>query len=133
MNKEIKNAAQALGEMIKADPITVRYEAAAEAYKNNTEVNELITEYNVQRSALGAEYQKEEKDQALIDTINSRISEIYKNITTHPVYTEYVKAQEDMNGLVNQVNREITGAIYGEYPDECTHDCSSCGGGCSHS
>ena len=69
----------------------------------------------------------------LIDSINARIAQIYSEITTHPIYTEYVEAQEEMNALVNEVNREITAAIYGEYPDEgCTHDCSSCGSACAH-
>ena len=133
MNNQIKEAAKALGEMIKNDEVTLRYEKAGEVYKNSTELNTLITEYNVQRTALGEEYKKEEKDQQLIDSINNRIAQIYKDITTHPVYTEYVEAQEEMNALVNDVNREITAAIYGEYPEEnCTHDCSTCGGSCGH-
>ena len=123
MNKQILDAAKALGEMIKA----------GDAYKNSNELNTLITEYNVQRTALGEEYKKEERDQQLIDSINNRIAQIYKDITTHEIYTEYVEAQEAMNALVNDVNREITAAIYGEYPEEnCTHDCSTCGGGCGH-
>ena len=134
MNEKIIDAAKALGEMIKNDDIVVRYEKAGEAYKNSSELNTLITEYNVQRTALGEEYKKDEKDQALIDSINARIAKVYSDITTPPVYTEYVEAQEDMNALVNAVNREITTAIYGELPDEgCTHDCSSCGSSCSHS
>ena len=132
MNNQIKEAAKALGEMIKNDEVTLRYEKAGEVYKNSTELNTLITEYNVQRTALGEEYKKEEKDQQLIDSINNRIAQIYKDITTHPIYTEYVEAQEEMNALVNDVNREITAGIYGEYPEEeCAHDCSSCGG-CGH-
>ena len=134
MNTNIIEAAKALGEMIKNDEVTLRYEKAGEIYKTNRELNDLIMEYNVQRTALGEEYKREEKDQALIDSINARIAAIYKDITTHPIYTEFVEAQEEMNALVNQVNREITAAIYGEYPDEgCTHDCSSCGSACSHS
>ncbi len=133
MNTKIIEAAKALGEMIKNDEVTLRYEKAGEVYKNSNELNTLITEYNVQRTALGEEHKKQEKDQQLIDSINARIAQIYKDITTHPVYTEYVEAQDEMNALVNDVNREITAAIYGEYPDEgCTHDCSSCGG-CGHS
>lgn len=133
MNKQILDAAKALGEMIKADEATLRYEKAGDAYKNSNELNTLITEYNVQRTALGEEYKKEERDQQLIDSINNRIAQIYKDITTHEIYTEYVEAQEAMNALVNDVNREITAAIYGEYPEEnCTHDCSTCGGGCGH-
>lgn len=134
MNEKIIAAAKALGEMIKEDDVTVRYEKAGEVYKNSDELNRLITEYNVQRTALGNEYKKDEKDQDLIDSINNRIAQIYKDITTHPIYTEYVEAQEEMNALVNAVNREITAGIYGEYPDEgCTHDCSTCGSACSHS
>ncbi len=118
--------------MIKADEATVRYEKASEAYQNDSKINALITEYNVQRTALSEEYKKEERDQTLIDSINNRVAEVYAEITNHPVYKEYVEAEEAMNALVNAVNREITAAISGEYPDECTHDCSSCGGSCGH-
>lgn len=133
MNAKIIEAAKALGEMIKEDAATVRYEKASANYQNDNSLNALITEYNVQRTALAEEYKKEERDQALIDSINKRIAEVYKDVTTHPVYTEYVEAQEEMNALVNAVNREITAGIYGEYPEEeCTHDCSTCGGSCGH-
>ena len=133
MNEKIIEAAKALGEMIKEDAATVRYEKASANYQNDNSLNAIITEYNVQRTALAEEYKKEERDQALIDSINKRIAEVYKDVTTHPVYTEYVEAQEEMNALVNAVNREITAGIYGEYPEEeCTHDCSTCGGSCGH-
>ncbi|MBR2432727.1 MAG: YlbF family regulator [Clostridia bacterium] len=133
MNAKIIEAAKALGEMIKEDAATVRYEKASANYQNDNSLNAIITEYNVQRTALAEEYKKEERDQALIDSINKRIAEVYKDVTTHPVYTEYVEAQEEMNALVNAVNREITAGIYGEYPEEeCTHDCSTCGGSCGH-
>ena len=133
MNAKIIEAAKALGEMIKEDAATVRFEKASQNYQNDNSLNALITEFNVQRIALEEEYKKEERDQALIDAINKRTAEVYKDVTTHPVYTEYMEAQEEMNALVNAVNREITAGIYGEYPEEeCTHDCSSCGGSCGH-
>ena len=133
MNEKIIEAAKALGEMIKEDAATVRFEKASQNYQSDNSLNALITEFNVQRTALSEEYKKEERDQALIDAINKRTAEVYKDVTTHPVYTEYMEAQEEMNALVNAVNREITAGIYGEYPEEeCTHDCSSCGGSCGH-
>ena len=35
-----------------------------------------------------------------------------------------------MNDLMNAVNSTITFNITGELPSDCTHNCSTCGGGC---
>ena len=128
----IKENAAALGEIIKQDPTTQSYFAASEAYKNDADLKKLIFEYNVQQTALGEEYKKEERDQSVIDAIEKRASELYKGITENPVYLAFTKAQDDMNDLINMVNSEITMAIFGRVESQCTHDCSSCHSNCGH-
>ncbi|MBE6641201.1 MAG: YlbF family regulator [Ruminococcaceae bacterium] len=128
----IKEKAAELGEIIKQDPVTQAYFAASEAYKNDAELKKLIFEYNVQQTALGEEYKKAERDQSVIDAIEKRASDLYKAITESPVYTEFTKAQEAMNDLINMVNSEITMTIFGRVESECTHDCSTCHSNCGH-
>ena len=38
----------------------------------------------------------------------------------------------DNDGDLDKLNNTITFEITGEMPSSCTHDCSTCGGGCSH-
>lgn len=129
----VSESAKALGELIKEDPVTVAYFEASDAYKQDPELKKLIFEYNVQQAALQEEYAKPEKDQKVIDAVNGRVKELFNEITNSEVYQTYLNAQNAMNELIDSVNREITMSIFGSMPDGgCTHDCSSCHGGCGH-
>ncbi|MDY5940263.1 MAG: YlbF family regulator [Eubacteriales bacterium] len=130
----IKEHAVSLGELIKQDAVTQSYFDATEAYKADPELKKLVFEYNVQQTALGEEYKKPEQDKDVIAAIEKRAKELYTMITEHPVYVAYTAAQDKMNELIEMVNREITVAIFGKTADEdsCTHDCSTCHGGCGH-
>ena len=89
-----------------------------------------MIEYEVQQKALENEIVKPEKDTHLMDIIQKRIDELYKAIMEHPVFVELGEAQNDVNDLMNAVNSTITFNITGELPSDCTHNCSTCGGGC---
>lgn len=129
----VSESAKALGELIKEDPVTAAYFEASDAYKKDPELKKLIFEYNVQQAALQEEYAKPEKDQKVIDAVNGRVKELFNEITNSEVYQTYLNAQNAMNELIDSVNREITMSIFGSMPDGgCTHDCSSCHGGCGH-
>jgi cell fate (sporulation/competence/biofilm development) regulator YmcA (YheA/YmcA/DUF963 family) len=91
----------------------------------------MMVEYEVQQKALQGELTKDERDTMFIDVIQKRINELYEAIMSHPVFTELNEAQAEVNELMNAVNNTITFEITGELPS-CTHDCSTCGGGCSH-
>ena len=119
-----------LGEEIKKDERIIRLETARKAYEADTKIGELMVEYNVQQTALREEYAKPDKDNDAIGAIQTRIEEIYNDITTNSNFVALNDAQEEVNRFMNEVNSEITYHITGERP--CTHDCSSCGAECSH-
>ena len=73
ISEEIRSAAKALADLIRADGRYQAYEAAAKAYETDTEVLGMITEYNVHPAALSDQYAKEERDQAMIDSIQRLI------------------------------------------------------------
>lgn len=128
---DIFEIAAELGKALKNDEKLVRLESAKKAYENEPELQRMMVEYEVQQRALQGEMVKEERDTLLIDTIQKRIDTLYHSIMEHPVFAELNEAQADVNELMNAVNNTITFNITGEMPS-CTHDCSSCGGGCSH-
>ena len=119
-----------LGKTLKEDEKLVRLENAKKAYKETPELNKMMIEYEVQQKALENEIVKPEKDTHLMDIIQKRIDELYKAIMEHPVFVELGEAQSDVNELMNAVNSTITFNITGERPSDCTHNCSTCGGGC---
>lgn len=123
---EIMEIAEMLGNAIKEDARMLRLNKAKEAYDNNIELSKYMMEYDVQQKAMANEYEKPEKDMALISEIQKRVDELYKLITEDPIFAELDEAQADVNLLMNEVNQKITYTITGEEP--CTHDCSTCAG-----
>ena len=119
-----------LGKALKNDERLKRLENAKKAYESDKALQKCLIEYEVQQKALQGEITKEERDTLFIDVIQKRIDELYKMIMEHPVFAELNEAQADVNELMNAVNNTITFHITGETPS-CTHDCSTCGGGCS--
>ena len=123
--------ASALGKALKEDEKLVRLAAAKKRYEDDFDLQKLIVEYEVQQKALQTEVTREERDTVFIDVIQKRINDIYETVMNHPVFVELNDAQVEVNELMNAVNNTITFEITGEMPS-CTHDCSTCGGGCSH-
>ncbi len=117
-----------LGKALKADPRLVRMDNARRAYEEDPSIKTLMTEYDVQQKAMQNIATGEEFDAQLLESIQSRINELYDEIMAHPVYVELNAAQEAVNELMNAINNTITFAITGEMPSNCTHDCSTCGG-----
>lgn len=123
--------AQELGKALKEDEKLIRLADAKKAYENDNALKKYMVEYEVQQKALQVELVKEERDTLFIDVIQKRIDELYTLIMEHPVFVELNEAQAEVNELMNAVNNTISFEITGEVPS-CTHDCSTCGGGCSH-
>ena len=119
-----------LGKALKADDKLIRLENAKKAYEGDKVLQKYLIEYEVQQKALQGEITKEERDTLFIDVIQKRIDELYKLIMEHPVFAELNEAQAEVNELMNAVNNTITFNITGEKPS-CTHNCSTCGGGCA--
>ena len=122
--------AASLGDALKEDARLQRLEAAKKAYDDNPDLQKAMVEYDVQQKALQTEVTRPEQDTMLIDSIQQRINTLYHDIVEHPVYRELNEAQNEVNKLMNEVNATITFHITGEKPSSCTHDCSTCGGGC---
>ena len=124
--------AEQLGKTLKEDERLKRLDAAKKAYETDAELSGKLIEFEVQQKAMENEMVKPERDMQLVDMIQNRIDALYKEITENEVFLELNAAQTEVNDLMNAVNSTIMYNITGEIPSSCTHDCSTCGGGCSH-
>lgn len=128
MNTEMLAAIKTLCDLIKADPIYKKMEEASKLYESSDKISTAMTEYNVQQTALCEEYAKDEgeRDTGLIDSIQGRINELYREIIADPTYEVYKNAsdeyQEFYNGILSQMQYLLTGKT------ACSGDCASCGG-----
>lgn len=129
ISKEIREATEALAKLIRADKRYQAYEAAAKEYENDNEVLRMITEYNVHQTALSAEFGKEDRDDAVIVSIQKRIDDLYEAITHNESYQNFIRVKEESDAFVKMVNAELEFFITGHRA--CTHDCSSCHADCS--
>jgi len=119
-----------LGKTLKNDKRLIALEEARKAYESDERVMKLMTEYEVQQKAINYEAMKEERSEELLKMIQDRIDAIYDQIVSTDAYKALEKAQNDVNDLMEMVNSTISFNITGEMPSSCTHDCSTCGGGC---
>jgi len=127
LTPEIISSIHSLAALIKADERHAAITKASDEYATNDELNRLLTEYGVHQQALTMEYQKEEPDEELAKSMQTRLNEIYEEVTNHPVYVAFREASEVYEEFTNEIYKELEFAVTGKRQD-CTHDCSTCGG-----
>lgn len=129
----VMEQAKALGEALAVDEVVVRLNHAKEAYENDRSLRGAMQEYNALRAGMGEEFKKDmkEQDADVIAALKARTDILAAEITNHPVYLEFMEAQQALQTLMNDVNAEISFYAFGERPSNCTHDCSTCKSGCS--
>ena len=127
---ELFDLAAKLGQALKNDARLVALEEAKHNYAKDASLQAALAEYDVQQTALREEIAKgEDRDLHLVEAIQHRVDELYRQITENGAFIELNRAQEEVNALMNRVNAAITQEITGEEPDAgCTHDCRTCKG-----
>lgn len=128
-NSEVFRLATELGKALKEDERLIRLADAKKAYQNDEAVQSALREYEADEQAIQEELVKPDKDMLLVDRLQTRTEELYRQITGAESFLALNEAQKTVNDLMNAVNNTITFTVTGEMP-ACTHDCSSCGGGC---
>ncbi len=128
LNEEIIVAAKNLSDLIKADPRYVAACEAGKAYSDDPGLSALLIEYQAQQTALADLYSKDERDDGIIDAIQTRLSEIYAAVIGHPLYVAYKEASDEYQAFYKSVYDEIEFNLTGKRADGCTHDCSTCSG-----
>lgn len=115
-----------------------------EAYKNimkaKTEADSdetlqsLITEFNIKRVAINAEACKTDRDEETLKKLNEEMRAAYSDIMSNEHMTAYNDAKQAFDRVLQRVLAIVQNSADGEDPDttdfseDCTHDCSTCGG-----
>lgn len=127
MDNYLKTLLGSFGEALKEDETVKAYNAAREAYMNDVEITSAVSEYNVQRMLLEEQQLKEDADQNLIDSMNSRVSALYEKIMNAESMKNLAIAEDKVNALMNEINNEIMGYIVPQ-TESCGGDCGHCHG-----
>lgn len=124
--------ARELGALIQQDERYTAYYAAKDANDKDEALQNMINEFNMKRLQLNSEMSKGERDEAKIGEIDEAIKHLYADIMKNENMTNYNKAKNDMDALLNQINMIITYSANGEDPMTCPTEASSgCSGSCS--
>lgn len=125
---------RALARAIQMDERYLTVKTARENNADNAELQDQIGRFNLARFNLNAELSKEQSDNAKVELFNKEVQEAYDAITANKGMTAYYDSKAELDKLVNYIQAIIVGATNGsdpdeiEEPDNCTHDCSTCGG-----
>ena len=100
----------------------------------DNDLQALITEFNIKRVAINAEACKTDRDDETLKKLNEEMRNAYSDIMNN----EHMKAYNDSKQAFDKVLQRVLAIVQqsadGEDPDttdfseDCTHDCSTCGG-----
>jgi cell fate (sporulation/competence/biofilm development) regulator YlbF (YheA/YmcA/DUF963 family) len=140
---DIIEMARELGKKLQEEETYLRLRTAQQAVEDDTPLQDRISEFNLQRAALGQEVAKEKRDQAKIDALDKKVRDLYEDLIHDAKLSAYNDAQDEFNedfGFVIHilqmsasgsdpmtVTRDTMGGCGGECGGECG-DCGSCGG-----
>lgn len=128
MNENTKNAIIALADAIEQDEVVASYKAAKKNFDNDETLSTKINEYTVQRMIFEKASAEENPDEELLKQIDNRMKELYEEVMANPVMVALANAENELNGLLNELNSEIQSRIVPESEHNCGGDCSCCSG-----
>ncbi len=126
MNEQLKNALETfLNEFRDSEPVA-RYLSAKEMYVSDGRLVALINKYNVEAQLLRDEGAKEERDDALIAEITAKLKELYDEIMRNETMIAVQEAEQEINMILDSINRGLMSVVRPEDAGGCTGNCSSC-------
>ena len=129
---DLTKMADTLGEAIKQSVEYTDYQKAKTSHDDDSELQQLINEFNLKKMAVMQEMKKEPKDDVRVEQLQSEMRIVYADIMKNPIRTDYLEAKEAIEGLVNNIYSIINFHVTGKEAECGGSGCASCGGGCNH-
>ncbi len=131
MNQIVEKAKE-LGELLKQSDEFKNYNEVKAKYETDTELQTLISDFNLKKMAVMNQMQNEENsDEEKLKKLQEEMRTAYSAVMTNETMSEFVKAKETFENLVNEMYGIINFAVTGVAPGGCDgSSCASCGGGC---
>ena len=126
--------ARQLGHAIQAEKVYQNIQNAKTAADADENLQNLITEFNIKRVAINAEACKSDRDEETLKKLNEEMRTAYSDIMSNEHMKAYNDAKQAFDKVLQRVLAIVQQSADGEdpdttdYSDNCTHDCSTCGG-----
>ena len=126
MNEQLRIALENFLNALRDSEEVVRYQNAKALYLTDSKLGALIGENNLQGQLLRDEGSKEERDEARIAEITTKLTELYDEIMANETMADMQAAEQEISAIVNDVNRGMQSILQPEMEGGCSGNCSSC-------
>ena len=126
--------ARQLGHAIQEEEVYKNIMKAKTEADSDEGLQALITEFNIKRVAINAEACKTDRDEDALRKLNEEMRSAYSDIMANEHMKAYNDAKQAFDRTLQRVLAIVQQSADGEDPDttdfseDCTHDCSTCGG-----
>ena len=126
--------ARQLGQAIQEEEVYKNIMKAKTEADSDEGLQALITEFNIKRVAINAEACKTDRDEDALRKLNEEMRSAYSDIMANEHMKAYNDAKQAFDRTLQRVLAIVQQSADGEDPDttdfseDCTHDCSTCGG-----
>ncbi|MCR4760993.1 MAG: YlbF family regulator [Oscillospiraceae bacterium] len=133
---DLLEMAKQLGRELQKDERYLAFRAASEENDKDSELQNLIGEFNLKRLDLGNEEDKAEHDVDRVKALGEEVRTLYSQIMAHKAMQKYQAARAEFEQLLDGINRVIAYSAAGQDPDSfdpaaasgCSGNCSACAG-----
>ena len=117
-----------LGRLLAASEQVKSLAAARLAYEQNAQIQDLNGQFNIHKMSMAALSKQDNPDEERIAGHEDKLKEIYDQIMSAEVMTEYQTKSQSVEQVIGEINNILNFYISGETPQGCSGSCASCGG-----
>lgn len=134
-NTDVIELAREIGRQLQKNESYIKFQLAKQATDEDKELQNLISEFNLKRSAISNEVSKENRDEEKLKKYNQELRSAYSKIMSNENMINYNEAKAEVDLILARVSAIIQKSSEGEDPDtadytpsDCTGSCETCGG-----
>ena len=133
---DLLEMAKQLGRELQKDERYLAFRKASEENDKDTDLQNLIAQFNQKRLDLGNAEDAQEQDEARVKALGEEVRALYSQIMANDAMRKYQAVRAEFEQLLDGINRVIAYSAAGQDPDNfdataaasCSGDCSACGG-----
>ena len=128
LSDKIIAAIHEVGELVRSDERYTEMVRLSSDYNTDKELQGMLDSYAVLQRSLSDEFAKDATDEEVIKKLQREMDSLYDSIINNKIYNDYKEAYDSYQEFTEELYSELEFAVTGRRSENCTHDCSTCGG-----
>ena len=124
----ILDKARDLGISLSQSPEFIRMQSARALLDKSEDVSSALNEYKQKQEELLELLSTESPNRIFVASLSRDAEALRTQLLDNPIFTEVLEAQDDLEKLMRQVNKEISACIGTLNESNCSGTCSDCKG-----